>query len=193
MAIIFWIKQIFSCYFDSKNQLYKIYQYTLIKQQYPPKAKTSKSHFVFKPHADLPTKQPILFLHLTSYIKCGNQNKNKKIFDVHITSPLLQLQLQSYQTPSASHMQPLFNQVVFAILHVLLNSSTLFHTLSSHIIHIHVNIYLYIQSHSREYLSLQNSYIQSHLHIPLQNIYIYQSEVTFSNVNTQLDTTSFSK
>ena len=79
----------FSYYFDNKTQSYKIYQYALIKQQYPLKAKTSKSHFVFKPHADLPTKQPILFLHLTSYIKCGNQNKNKKIFDVHITSPLL--------------------------------------------------------------------------------------------------------
>ena len=107
MAIIFWIKQIFSCYFDSKNQLYKIYQYTLIKQQYPPKAKTSKSHFVFKPHAyrfttkahllvhhtsDIQIFQPnsqYCFWHLTSYIKCGNQNKNKKIFDVHITSPLL--------------------------------------------------------------------------------------------------------
>ena len=63
---------------------------------------------------------------------------------------------------------PLFNQVMFAIPNVLLNNLALFHTLSSHIIHTHVNTYPYktpIYSHmntvqpyhpySREYTDMQ--------------------------------------
>ena len=65
---------------------------------------------------------------------------------------------------------------MFAVLYVLLNTS-LNNTLSSHIIFIHVNTYPYIWSHPREYLPLQNSYIKSHLHLPLQNIYTYRSPI----------------
>ena len=75
------------------------------------------------------------------------------------------------------HQQaPLYSQVMFAVLHVLLNTS-LKNTLLSHIIFIHVNTYPYIWSHLREYLPLQNSYIKSHLHLPLQNIYTYRSPI----------------
>ena len=76
------------------------------------------------------------------------------------------------------HQQtPLYNQVMFAVLHVLLNSSPLNNTLLSHIIFIHVNTYPYILSYPREYLPLQNPYIKSHLHLPLQNIYTYRSPI----------------
>ena len=123
-------------------------------------------------------------------------NKYTTSFVVHITNPLLQHKLQLYQTvDSANHMHQqvsLYTQVMFAVLHVLLNTS-LNNTLSSHYVFIHVNTYPYIQSHPCEYLPLQNSYIKSHLHLPLQNIYTYRSEVTFSNVNVQLDATSFSR
>ena len=75
------------------------------------------------------------------------------------------------------HQQaPLYSQVMFAVLHVLLNTS-LNNTLSSHIMFIHVNTYPYIWSHPREYLPLQNSYIKSYLHLPLQNIYTYWSPI----------------
>ena len=75
------------------------------------------------------------------------------------------------------HQQaPLYSQVMFAVLHVLLNPS-LNNTLSSHIMFIHVNTYPYIWSHPREYLPLQNSYIKSYLHLPLQNIYTYWSPI----------------
>ena len=138
-------------------------------------------------------------------------NKYTTSFAVHITNPLLQHKLQPYQTvASANHMHqqvPLYTQVIFAVLHVLLNTS-LNNTLSSHCVFIHVNTYPYIQSHLREYLPLhkllykvsftstlaKHLHIQkSHLHLPLQNIYTYHSEVTFSNVNAQLDATLFSK
>ena len=113
-------------------------------------------------------------------------NKYTTSFAIHITNPLLQHKLQPYQTiASANHMHqqvPLYTQVMFAVLHVLLNTS-LNNTLSSHCVFIHVNTYPYIQSHPREYLPLQNSYIKSYLHLPLQNIYTYYSKVTFSNVN----------
>ena len=99
---------------------------------------------------------------------------------VHITNPLLQHKLQPYQTIAlANHMHqqvPLYTQVMFAVLHVLLNTS-LTNTLSSHCVFIHVNTYPYIQSNPREYLPLQNSYIKSHLHLPLQNIYTYKSPI----------------
>ena len=75
------------------------------------------------------------------------------------------------------HQQaPLYSQVMFTVLHVLLNTS-LNNILSSHIIFIHVNTYHYIWSHPHEYLPLQNSYIKSHLHLPLQNIYTYRSPI----------------
>ena len=123
-------------------------------------------------------------------------NKYTTSFAVHITNLLLQHKLQPYQTvASTNHMHqqvPLYTQVMFAVLHVLLNTS-LNNTLSSHCAFIHVNTSPYIQSHPREYFPLQNSYIKSHLHLPLQNIYTYSSEVTFSNVNAQLDAISFSR
>ena len=92
------------------------------------------------------------------------------------------------------HQQaPLYSQVMFAVLHVLLNTS-LNNTLSSHIIFIHMNTYPYIWLHPCEYLPLQNFYIKSHLHLPvakhlhipkshlhlhlpLQNIYTYRSPI----------------
>ena len=107
-------------------------------------------------------------------------NKYTTSFAVHITNPLLQHKLQPYQTVAlANHMHqqvPLYTQVMFAVLHVLLNTS-LNNTLLSHCVFIHANTYPYIQLLPREYLPLKNSYIKSHLHLSLQNIYTYKSPI----------------
>ena len=54
-------------------------------------------------------------------------NKYTISFAIHITNPLLQHKLQPYQiVASANHMHqqvPLYTQVMFAVLHVLLNTS----------------------------------------------------------------------
>ena len=64
------------------------------------------------------------------------------------------------------HQQaPLYSQVMFTILHVLLNTS-LNNILSSHIIFIH-RILTLTYGHI--------SYIKFHLHLTLQNIYTYRS------------------
>ena len=110
--------------------------------------------------------------------------------------PLLQHKLQPYQiAASANHMHqqtPLYSQVMFAVLHVLLNTSPLNNTLSIDIIFIHVYTYPYIQLHPCEYLPLQNSNIKSHLHLPLQKIYTYRSLIytylckTFTHIDMKL-------
>ena len=74
-------------------------------------------------------------------------NKYTTSFAIHITNPLLQHKLQPYQiVASVNHMHqqvPLYTQVMFVVLHVLLDRS-LNNTLSNHCVFIHVNTYPYI-------------------------------------------------